>query len=77
MNRMQGALLEEAFRLVADEYTIVRDIDIGSREGLLPGWSFIEHLKTIDLSAPNGVHGLREPLSGNIRKYLFSISTAY
>ena len=61
MNRMQGALLEKAFRLVADGYTIFRDIGIGSREGLPPGWSFIEHFETIDLSAPNGLHGLRDP----------------
>ena len=34
MNRMQGALLEEAFRLVADGYATVEDVDIGIREGL-------------------------------------------
>jgi 3-hydroxyacyl-CoA dehydrogenase len=34
MNRMQGALLEEAFRLVADGYASVEDVDIGIREGL-------------------------------------------
>ena len=34
MNRMQGALLEEAFRLVADGYASVEDVDVGIREGL-------------------------------------------
>ena len=34
MNRMQGALLEEACRLVADGYATAEDIDVGIREGL-------------------------------------------
>jgi 3-hydroxyacyl-CoA dehydrogenase len=34
MNRMQGALLEEAFRLVADGYASVEDIDVGICDGL-------------------------------------------
>ena len=33
MNRLQGALLEEAFRLVAGGYASVEDVDIGLREG--------------------------------------------
>ena len=33
MNRLQGALLEEAFRLVADGYCSGEDVDIGLREG--------------------------------------------
>lgn len=32
MNRMQGALLEEAFRLVEDGYCTVEDVDIGIPE---------------------------------------------
>ena len=34
VNRLQGALLEEAFRLVADGYATTEDIDIAIREGL-------------------------------------------
>ena len=34
MNRMQGALLEEAFRLVQEGFASTEDIDIGIREGL-------------------------------------------
>jgi 3-hydroxyacyl-CoA dehydrogenase len=41
MNRMQGALLEEAFRLVADGYATVEDVDVGIREGLGPRWSLM------------------------------------
>lgn len=55
MNRMQGALLEEAFRLVADGYATVEDIDIGLREGLALRWSFMGPFETIDLNAPGGV----------------------
>ncbi len=55
MNRMQGALLEEAFRLVADGYCTVEDVDIGIREGLALRWSFMGPFETIDLNAPAGV----------------------
>ena len=55
MNRLQGALLEEAFRLVADGYAGVEDIDIGLREGLALRWSFMGPFETIDLNAPGGV----------------------
>jgi L-gulonate 3-dehydrogenase len=55
MNRLQGALLEEAFRLVADGYASVEDIDVGIREGLALRWSFMGPFETIDLNAPAGV----------------------
>jgi len=55
MNRMQGALLQEAFRLVADGYASIEDVDIGLREGLALRWSFMGPFETIDLNAPDGV----------------------
>ena len=55
MNRMQGALLEEAFRLVADGFASIEDVDIGIREGLALRWSFMGPFETIDLNAPAGV----------------------
>ncbi len=55
MNRMQGALPQEAFRLVADGYASVEDVDIGIREGLALRWSFMGPFETIDLNAPGGV----------------------
>ena len=55
MNRMQGALLEEAFRLVADGVCTVEDVDIGIRDGLALRWSFMGPFETIDLNAPGGV----------------------
>ncbi len=60
MNRMQGALLEEAFRLVAEGYASVEDIDIGLREGLALRWSFIGPFETIELNAPGGVRDYAE-----------------
>ena len=55
MNRLQGALLEEAFRLVADGVANPEDIDIGLRDGLALRWSFMGPFETIDLNAPGGV----------------------
>ncbi|HEX2760699.1 MAG TPA: 3-hydroxyacyl-CoA dehydrogenase [Rhizomicrobium sp.] len=55
MNRMQGALLEEAFRLVESGYASIEDVDIGIRDGLALRWSFMGPFETIDLNAPGGV----------------------
>ncbi|RVT85225.1 3-hydroxyacyl-CoA dehydrogenase [Rhodobacteraceae bacterium CCMM004] len=55
MNRLQGALLHEAFRLVADGVASAEDVDIGLREGLALRWSFVGPFETIDLNAPGGV----------------------
>ena len=55
MNRLQGALLEEAFRLVAEGYASIEDVDTGLRDGLALRWSFIGPFETIDLNAPGGV----------------------
>ena len=55
MNRLQGALLQEAFRLVADGYASVEDVDIGLRDGLGLRWAFMGPFETIDLNAPGGV----------------------
>jgi L-gulonate 3-dehydrogenase len=71
MNRMQGALLEEAFRLVADGYATVEDIDIGIKEGLALRWSFMGPFETIDLNAPGGVRDYAERYHG-IYKILFA-----
>ncbi|MBZ9855903.1 3-hydroxyacyl-CoA dehydrogenase [Mesorhizobium sp. CA13] len=64
MNRLQGALLEEAFRLVADGYASVEDVDIGIRDGLALRWSFMGPFETIDLNAPGGVRDYAERYQG-------------
>lgn len=71
MNRLQGALLEEAFRLVADGYVSIEDVDIGIRDGLALRWSFMGPFETIDLNAPAGVRDYVERYQG-IYENLFS-----
>ena len=55
VNRLQGALLQEAFRLVEQGYAGVEDVDVGLRDGLALRWCFIGPFETIDLNAPGGV----------------------
>ena len=62
--RLQGALLEEAFRLVADGYASVEDVDIGIRDGLALRWSFMGPFETIDLNAPGGIRDYAERYEG-------------
>lgn len=64
MNRMQGALLEEAFRLVADGICGAEDVDVGIREGLALRWAFMGPFETIDLNAPGGVRDYAERYQG-------------
>jgi len=64
MNRLQGALLEEAFRLVADGYATIEDVDTGLRDGLALRWSFMGPFETIDLNAPGGVRDYAERYQG-------------
>ena len=64
MNRLQGALLEEAFRLVEQGYAGVEDVDVGIREGLALRWSFMGPFETIDLNAPAGVRDYAERYQG-------------
>jgi L-gulonate 3-dehydrogenase len=55
MNRLQGALLQEAFRLVDEGIAAPEDVDIGIRDGLAPRWALMGPFETIDLNAPGGV----------------------
>lgn len=55
MNRLQGALLDEAFRLVEQGYASAEDVDIGIRDGLALRWAFMGPFETIDLNAPGGL----------------------
>lgn len=64
MNRLQGALLEEAFRLVADGYATVDDVDTGIKDGLALRWAFMGPFETIDLNAPGGVRDYVERYQG-------------
>jgi len=55
LNRLQGALLQEAFRLVQDGVASVEDIDATVKDGLGLRWSFMGPFETIDLNAPGGI----------------------
>jgi len=55
MNRLQGAVLDEAFRLVEQGIVGPEDVDIALRDGLAIRWSVVGPFETIDLNAPGGV----------------------
>ena len=55
LNRLQVALVAEAFRLVADGVVSPEDIDATVKHGLGLRWSFMGPFETIDLNAPGGV----------------------
>ena len=55
LNRLQAALLMEAWRLVGEGYVSVEDLDKTIKDGLGLRWSFMGPFETIDLNAPGGV----------------------
>ncbi len=55
LNRLQWALMAEAYRLVDDGYVGVEDLDITLKDGLGLRWSFIGPFEVGDLNAPGGI----------------------
>src|ERR1700716_1029129 len=55
LNRLQGALLAEAFRLVGEGYISTEDLDRTVKDGLGLRWSFLGPFETIELNAPGGI----------------------
>lgn len=55
LNRLQAALLHEAWRLVKEDYVSVGDLDKCLKDGLGLRWAFMGPFETIDLNAPGGV----------------------
>ena len=55
LNRLQIALVSEAFRLVCDGIISPADIDTTVKHGLGLRWSFMGPFETIDLNAPGGL----------------------
>ncbi len=55
LNRLQGALLNEAWALFEAGYATAADIDKTVSHGLGYRWSFMGPFETIDLNAPGGV----------------------
>ncbi|QHI97604.1 3-hydroxyacyl-CoA dehydrogenase [Xylophilus rhododendri] len=54
-NRLQGAVLREAYCLVRDGVASVEDIDTVMRDGLGLRWSFIGPFETVDLNTRGGI----------------------
>ncbi len=55
LNRLQWALMAEAYRLVDDGYVGVEDLDKCLKDGLGLRWSFIGPFEVGDLNAPGGI----------------------
>lgn len=55
LNRLQAALLAEAFRLVEEGYVSPQDLDVTVKDGLGLRWSFMGPFETIELNAPGGI----------------------
>jgi 3-hydroxyacyl-CoA dehydrogenase len=54
LNRLQGALLREAWALYDEGYCSLADLDATISQGLGLRWSFMGPFETIDLNAPEG-----------------------
>jgi 3-hydroxyacyl-CoA dehydrogenase len=68
LNRLQGALLSEAMRLVSEGYVSPEDLDKTVAHGLGLRWSFMGPFATIELNAPGGVADYCARYSGFYRK---------
>ena len=55
LNRIQGAVLNEALNLYADGFASAADLDKVMKDGLGLRWAFMGPFETIDLNAPAGV----------------------
>jgi ABC-type branched-subunit amino acid transport system ATPase component len=55
LNRLQGALLTEAFRLVGEGVVSPEDCDRTVKDGLGLRWSSLGPFETIELNAPGGI----------------------
>jgi 3-hydroxyacyl-CoA dehydrogenase len=68
LNRLQGALLSEAFRLVGEGVVSPQDLDKTLKDGLGLRWSFLGPFETIELNAPGGIADYCERYSGFYRR---------
>jgi len=64
INRLQGAFLHEAVKLVEDGITDVEGVDAAVKDGLGLRWSFMGPFETIDLNAPDGIADYIERFGG-------------
>lgn len=64
LNRLQGVLLMEAWRLVEQGLATAEDVDKTVSQGLGLRWAFMGPFETIDLNAPGGVADYARRLGG-------------
>ncbi len=76
LNRLQVALLTEAFRLVQDGIVSPQDLDHTVRHGLGLRWAFMGPFETIELNAPAGIADYCERYVPWFRRYLADLPTA-
>jgi L-gulonate 3-dehydrogenase len=70
LNRLQIALLTEAFRLVEEGYVTPQDLDHTISDGLGLRWSFMGPFETIELNAPKGTADYCERYGDWFRRYM-------
>jgi L-gulonate 3-dehydrogenase len=70
LNRLQAALLSEAFRLVRDGVVSAEDLDHTIADGLGLRWAFMGPFETIELNAPQGVADYCERYVPWFRRYV-------
>ena len=75
LNRLQVALLTEAFRLVQDGVVSPQDLDDTVRHGLGLRWAFMGPFETIELNAPGGIADYCERYVPWFRRYVADLPT--
>jgi len=68
LNRLQMALLNEAFRLVDGGFVTPADLDTTIKDGLGLRWAFMGPMETIDLNAADGTAGYLQRYGAVIRR---------
>jgi len=76
LNRLQAALLTEAFRLVQDGVVSPRDLDHTLADGLGLRWAFLGPFETIELNAPGGIADYCRRYTPWFRRYAHDMPTA-
>jgi 3-hydroxyacyl-CoA dehydrogenase len=67
LNRIQGAVLDEAMSLYEQGYASAADLDTVMSDGLAMRWSFMGPFETIDLNAPGGLADYADRYGGTYR----------
>jgi 3-hydroxyacyl-CoA dehydrogenase len=76
LNRLQVALLTEAFRLVQEGYVSPEDLDHTIADGLGLRWAFMGPFETIELNAPGGIADYCRRYVDWFRRYLADLPPA-